>query len=368
MSTVIQSYREIYPDSELVYHPIQANYTEKIQLMLGTGTAPDVFMLDAFWAPSLVRYDTLLPLDQFIESDKEFDLSDFEPTLLEAFQFNGQLYGIPKDYSTSVLFINPEHFDSVGLAAPPANWDELRDYAARLTNHSGSNSSRNRVGLGLSESIEAILPFIWQNGGTLIRDDGSLDVSNRPAIEAIEFLRDLRKEGLAVVPTDVGASWNMEAFGRGDVSMAVSGLWAVNFLKTTFPDTEFKVVPLPVGKRAASIAYVVGYVVPKNAPNPDEAWRLLRFLTDRKGQTDWAKVGLGLPPRRSVAEQLGATDDPVLAEFITAAGHARNWQLGDDQRLLDELQTAMQAIFLIDEPVEVALGRAEVRLEAWQGQ
>ncbi len=366
MQEIVAEFSAANPETNLAYHPIQANYIEKIQLMLGTGTAPDVFMLDAFWAPSLIGYDTLMPLDEFIERDPEFDIGDFEPVLLDAFRRDGRLYGIPKDYSTVALFVNPEMFRKAGLTEPPRNLDELLDYARTLTIDVDGDGVVDQYGLGISESLEAILPFIWQNNGDLVDPDGRLRVDDQKAIDTVEMLRDLRKEGIAVVPTDVGASWNMEAFGRGRVAMAVSGLWAVSFLDTTFADTPYEVAPLKAGTTDSSIAYVVGYVIPKDSTSPDDAWQLLRYLTDKAGQARWAELDIGLPPRRSVVDSTGALQDPAKRVFIEAAANARTWQLGSDQRLLDELQTAMQAVFLVDEPIDAALGRADERLRRWK--
>ena len=97
--TIVERYEQTDDAFSVQYNPIQANYIEKIQLMLGTGTAPDVFMLEAFWAPSLIGYDTLLPLNSFIDSSDDFGIEDFEPALLEAFTEDGMIYVIPKDYS-----------------------------------------------------------------------------------------------------------------------------------------------------------------------------------------------------------------------------------------------------------------------------
>ena len=362
MEAIVDRYRSDYPESRLAYHPIQANYIEKIQLMLGTNTAPDVFMLEAFWAPSLIEYETLMPLDEFIASDATFDIDDFEPSLLEAFRSDGELYGIPKDYSTTALFYNPTMLEAAGLQGPPTTWEELEEYARRLTVTGDQEGAATQHGLAFSESLEAILPFVWQNGGQLVDRQGQIDLADQRAIEAIEFLYRLRQEGLAALPTDLGASWNMEAFGRGRVAMAMSGLWAVNFLDTTFAGTPYRVAPLPKGERGSSMAFVVGYVIPRGTERPEQAWELLRYLTSKEGQGSWSELNLGLSPRQSVIEQSGALEDSIKAVFINAAAESRTWQLGPNQRLLDELQTAMQSVFLTDTPIEEALRRADDRL------
>ena len=362
MHTIVERYNARYSGVGVAYQPIQANYIEKIQLMLGTDTAPDVFMLESFWAPTLINYNTLMPLDDFVDGDLEFDVDDFEPSLLDAFRSDGKLYGLPKDYSTVALFYNPAMLAEEGISDPPTNWAELLDYARRLTKDTDGDGVTDVYGFGVVDSVEFVLPFVWQNGGELVGEDGTVQFDNERAIEAIRFLKQLRDEGLAAAPTDVGASWNMEAYGRQRIAMTISGLWAVNFMKTTFASTPYEIAMIPGGERREAIAYVVGYVIPANTRYPEEAWRFLRYLTSTEGQSEWAELDLGLPPRRSVVQASGMLNDPARAVFIETAAYARTWQLGPNQRLMDELQTAMQAIFLTDAPIRDALQRANERL------
>ena len=119
---------------------------------------------------------------------------------------------------------------------------------------------------------------------------------------------------------------------------------------------------LPVGKSAHSIAYVVGFVMPREALYPEDGWKLLRYLTSREGQIEWSKADIGLPPRKSVVEWIGASEDPVKSLFIESAAIAKPWQLGPNQRLMDEIQTALQAIYITDTPVETALARVKERI------
>ena len=364
---VVAGFEAENPDVTVTYNPIQANYIEKIQLMLGTGTAPDVFMLEAFWAPPLTGYDTLLPLDDFIAADPEFDLGDFEPAMLDAFRRDGKLYGIPKDYSTLVLFYNPEMLAEAGFDRPPETWEELAHYAEKLTLDTNGDGRIDQTGFGLVDGLEYVLPFIWQNGSRLIGEDGEPNLDDPALIETLEYLQTMRRKGHARLPSEIGAAWNMDGMGRERVAMSMSGLWAVNFMDETFADVPYKVAPLPLGKEQASIAYVVGYVIPKNANNPEKAWRLLRYLTSKEGQQSWVELGIGLPPRRSTAEIAGTASDPTLSVFTDSARYARTWQLGDDQQLLDEAQTAMQSIFITDTPVEEALAKLKDRLDIPQG-
>ncbi|MCG8441733.1 MAG: extracellular solute-binding protein, partial [Caulobacterales bacterium] len=221
----------------------------------------------------------------------------------------------------------------------------------------------DRYGLGLDVQLEYLLPFVWQNDGALLDADGALDADNPGMIEALAWVQDLRRRGIVGFSTDVGSAWNMDGFGRERFAMAMSGRWAVNFLADTFPDTPYEIAPLPAGKSRASIAFVVGYSMPADVADPAKAWRLLRHLAGPEGQMDWARSGVALSPRRSIVAAVGQDTDPGTAVFVESAAWARTWQVGADMRLLDEAETAMQAIFLVDTPVEEAIARMRDRLD-----
>ncbi|MEO1232537.1 MAG: ABC transporter substrate-binding protein [Myxococcota bacterium] len=359
--SLVERFEAKHPDLLVSYDPIQANYMEKVQLMLGTGTAPDVFMLDAFWAPTLIEYDVLLPLESYFSATSDVD--DFEPRLVGAFQSEGRTFGLPKDHSPLVLFYNPAMFREVGLEGPPRTWGELRRAAQRLSRDIGGDGRIDTVGFGLVDGLEYVLPFVWQGGGRLIDRQGRIDTSSYGLRKALSFLQELRREGWAKLPSEVGAAWNMDGFGRGRVAMTFSGLWAINFLATTFPDIPYATAPLPRAERADTISYVVGYVAPKATEHPEAAARLLTFLTSREVQASWAREGIGLPSRRSVTEELELIDDPVRSVFVRSSSVARTWQLGSHARAVDETQTTLQAIFIANEDIPEALERLKLRDE-----
>nr|WP_070959309.1 ABC transporter substrate-binding protein [Hyphomonas sp. Mor2] len=351
------------PEILLKYHPIQANYPQKLQLMLGTNTAPEVFMLEAFWAPAMINYEVLAPLDDLVKSDAEFAVDDFEPALLAAFEQDGKLYGIPKDYSTLALFYNPDMLADAGFDRPPATWAELELYAQALSVDLDGDGQTDRYGLGVDPSLEYLLPFVWQNGGEILDEDGKFDAGNPALKDTLTWLQSLKQRGWLGHSTDVGGAWNMDGFGRERFAMALSGNWAVNFMDETFPGTPYEIAELPAGKERASIAYVVGYVMPAQSENTQQAWTLLSYLTSIHGQQRWVERGIALPPRQSIAAKARLEDDPKTAAFVRSAAYARTWQVGSNQRVLDEAETMLQSIFLLDRPVEDALERMANRLE-----
>ncbi|MDJ0707213.1 MAG: extracellular solute-binding protein [Leptolyngbyaceae cyanobacterium MO_188.B28] len=127
LQEVLQDFEALHPHIKVKHEVIAEQYMDVIKTRLIGEAAPDVFYLDVSVAPFLIRKDVLEPLNSYITSD--FNLADFEPSLLNPFIYQGQIYGLPKDYSTLVLFYNKHAFAAASLTEPPQTWEELSHYA-----------------------------------------------------------------------------------------------------------------------------------------------------------------------------------------------------------------------------------------------
>ncbi|MGX1163090.1 xylobiose-binding protein [Arthrobacter sp. SLBN-100] len=103
-----------------------AEYQSKLQTIIDTPTAPDIFFN---WGggsiKSFVDADLVLPLDDFVKEDPQ--LKDaFLPSVFEKAVIDGKAYGIPMRGTQPVmLFNNSKVLADAGIAAPPATWEEL---------------------------------------------------------------------------------------------------------------------------------------------------------------------------------------------------------------------------------------------------
>ena len=126
------------PDIKVRYEPIPVDYLTKIQVMLAAGNAPDVFFVDAVYAPQFMATGALLPLDDFMKKTGT-DPDIYAPALLDAFRYEGKIYGIPKDFNTMVLYYNKALFDRFGVEYPTKDWtwSDLEEAASKLTKTDG---------------------------------------------------------------------------------------------------------------------------------------------------------------------------------------------------------------------------------------
>ena len=362
----LADFREKQPELEFKYEPIPGNYSEKLQLMLGTRTAPDLFFLKGMTAPSYMSFGILAPLDDLIAQTPDFDKEDFYPFALEAFQYKGLQYGLPKDFNPYVLFYNKKLFREAGIDTIPTNWAELEEMATALTKDVDGDKKIDQYGFIVEPSVEMVMPFVYQNGGNFQNPDGSLGITDEPFIEALEFYYGLYQKGIATMAQDEGVAWNGDAFGRGICAMAISGGWLLPFLKDNYPDLEYGIVPLPAGKQRATVAFTTAYATPKDTKFPKEAWQLMNYLVGKEGMTNWTQTGIAMPTRKSVAEANDFHNHPVYKVFMESAEFARPFQVQYSERGFEEVVVAFQAIFFTDKSPRDAMEDIEDQIEKYQ--
>ncbi|MCY6370799.1 ABC transporter substrate-binding protein [Clostridium ganghwense] len=93
------------------------------------------FMIDSGW---------VVPMQNFIDNDKEFDASQLEPNLLGYYSVNNKLYSMPFNSSTPILYYNKTAFKEVGLDPnkPPKTFKEIEEYSKKLVKKDGDKVSQ----------------------------------------------------------------------------------------------------------------------------------------------------------------------------------------------------------------------------------
>jgi len=343
--SLLQSFAKKYPEYKVKFELIPGNYSEKIQLMLGTHSAPQVFYIKDFVAPSYLRYDVLQPLNEYIDRDTSFDIDDFYPQFLNAFKKNGIIYGLPKDFGCFVLFYNEDMFKAAGLSDPPKDWTELEEFSERLTKDINGDGKIDQFGIVIEPSIDKLIPFVFQNNGGFQDTAGNLTLNTPEFMGALKYYYGLYEKGIATIPSEVSMNNTEEVFGRKRAAMVVSGGWFVPQLKDQYKDVNYKVAFLPKGKQMTTIAFTVSYSSPKENSLKEESWNLLSYLTGKEGMKVWTSSGIAMPTRKSVAAQLDYVTHPEYRVFMGSVDFAKVFQVDYNERWYSITQSAMQAIF-----------------------
>jgi multiple sugar transport system substrate-binding protein len=360
LQQVLRQFEATHPRIRVRLDAIADQYMDVMKTRLIGDAAADVFYLDVFEAPFLMRQSVLKPLNEYITP--AFDLGDFAPNLLQAFQVGDRIYGLPKDYSTLALYYNKKAFAAAGLSRPPLTWEELLNYSQRLTRDDNGDGKPEQYGLGILPELPRLLYLMQAYGGRAIDAQGLATFAQEESLRGLNLvLQQYRDERTSVQASDVGSSSGTDMFGRGKVAMVLEGNWAIPFLKDTFPDLEYGTAEIPtVNNRQGTMVFTVAYVMNAKTEHAAEAWELIAYLTGKIGMQQWTSTGFALPTRRSVAEALQLEEDELRSSLVAGVSYGTPWQVGEHSAaILNNFNNQFLSALLGEQPLSQAMKRAE---------
>lgn len=362
LKQVLKDFEAQHPGIRVKYEVIADQYMDVIKTRLIGEAAPDVFYLDAFEAPFLMSQNVLEPLDAYI--NPEFDLADFEETILNSFKYDNYIYGLPKDFSTLTLFYNKQAFAAAGLTSPPTTWDELRAYSKQLTVDTNQDGRIDQYGYGVIPELARQAYKIRAFGGQLVDANGYAAFASEAGVKGLQLVVDqYQKDRTAAQKSDVGTNSGSEMFGQGKVAMVIEGNWAIPYLKETFPQLDFATAEVPtINDKKGTMVFTVAYVMNKQTQHKAEAWELISYLTGKEGMEKWTATGFALPTRKSVAEKLGYDKDPLRSPFLAGVSYAMPWQIGKyPAAIMNNFDNQFISALLGQQPLQQAMQRAQTQ-------
>ena len=229
-TSVIEDYQRKNPGVKINYQKMSAqDYRDKLLARSKNGQGPDLFRFHNTWLPEIK--DVVVPIPQNIMSNSEFEKT-FYKIQQKDLKVGNFYYGIPLTLDGLVLVYNDSLFKQAGIATPPSTWDDLTDSVIKLT----------------------------------VKDtDGQL-VTEPPNNFWDETM-----------PNSV------TAFSQEKVAMIFVPSWEILTIKNSNPDLQLKVVPVPSvpGGSPISIANYWVEGVSRYSKNQLEAWKFLRFLSEK---------------------------------------------------------------------------------------
>ncbi len=349
------------PDILVKYEPITGDYKQALLTSIAAGVEPDIYYVDIFWWLELATNDVLLPIDDLMTSSG-VKKDDFIPTLVDAFTYDGKLYGIAKDFNTLGMFYNKDLFDKAGLEYPTDDWTwtELKEAAAKLTDLGDAN--KPVYGFCTPPDPGRFPAFVFQNGGSVMTDDFmNTTLDSEAAVGAAEFYTSFRAEGTGALPSDLGEGWQGTLFGKGQCAMVYEGGWLIPYLRDQFPGTKYGVVMPPAGpKGEGNLIFTVAWGISSNTKNADAAWKVVEFLTSEASQKTVLESGFALPSRKSLQNSDYLKNNPNSAAIFNGSFNGAQpffWgAVGSDVN--DQMGKALERIFKENQPVAEAMKQA----------
>ncbi len=286
---------------------------QKTILAVQSGGGPDVSRVSFGQTLEYVNLKTLKPLNEYFQGEAGSGL------LGESTVFNGQRMGVVYTPVPNAILYRKDLFAETGLPEP-RTWDEFAKVAAAMTK---GNVYGFGIGLSPAKSLvpNFIQPYIWGAGGKVFNEGcGAWD--NPEGVRSVQFLSDMINKHKAM-PSDVLRLSNddvLDGFRAGRFASVVEeasrastaaaseatkgkvGLWR-------FPsDTNAK------GSPPYIYSWSIG--VTSSTKHPEEAARLVKFMTDSTADHIKAETSGELPAR--AASLNGINFNPANAEVSSA--------------------------------------------------
>ena len=315
------AFEEANPDIKIEYVQIPSSeYYTKTLTMIAGGTPPDVCMLGMDKLGSWVPRGALQDLTPYIE-DTGFDLDVFFPALQEAIKYNGGIYAMPRDATTSVVAYNKALFDQAGVAYPEPGWtrEDFLNTARALVQKDGDHTTV--YGYAFDTFSDGFIDWLYLNDANLINPEANGSGLHLPnAVEVLSFLQGMIEEGTAPAPALTQTfSRASGAFNSGRAAMYVTTVgWANSFCNNE--ELDWDVVPLPLwnaDSEPATRLWVNYWTIPKGAKNAEAAFRFLVFLSGKEGQRIVGETNMGIPGIPEVAYGPAFSEKPGKPENKT---------------------------------------------------
>lgn len=319
-----KQFMEENPDVEIVIQSIPlSEYKTKLLAAVAAGSGPDVAQIRGEAMLELYYYQVIQPFPKTVLSVEKVKEDYIEPTVRNLI-IDGELYGLPTDVQTIVLFYNPVLFEQAGLDPnrPPEDWNELIEYAKKLTKwEEGKMVQSGWAFEGYDRELETMMRCA---GATFWEDEKQTKVKLEPAIiETYEFYKKAIEEHKVYTP-EFGSRWT--GFRQIKEGMVFGhGAMVGSFMVGSHPDLVFRTAPVPkhpeTGKRV-TVLTSWSLSIMEGCKDPEVAAKWLLYITSEDAQRKWLEETGELPSLKVVANDPKYINDPLLGAVVDSLNYA----------------------------------------------
>lgn len=249
------------------------------------------FMIDSGW---------IIPMQELIDADN-YDISQIEPNIAAYYSVDGQLYSMPFNSSTPIMYINRDAFIEAGLDPdnPPKNFDEIIAACEKLVKKD-ENGNITRYGFGMGNYGwffeqwvgKMGLHYVDQGNGREAPATKVVFDENGAALQILSTWDKLIKEGY-ITYLNRGNDDAKSAFITGNIAMVLESTAALKSLLVNV-DNRFEIgtayFPSINADDAGGVSIGGGSLWAIN--NGDDAkraasWEFIKFMISPEQQAYW---------------------------------------------------------------------------------
>lgn len=307
----------------------KADYGEWLAERLLSGQEPDVFLIPREDFDNYASKEAVLPLNNLIEADSDFDTTLYYPVSLQSGQLGSTFYALPLESVPTLMFVNKTMLKDyqIPLPSPTWTWQDFYSICQQTTQDTNGDGKLDTFGA---------YGYTWQqaaldNNVLLFQTDDNNRIAHfeGPDLEsAIHFIRSLQELNQGYRPTardfDLGhIAFRPLTFAEYRTYQPYP--WRVK----KYSSFDWDVVPFPAGPAGQNLSHVDTMLmgISRHSKNPQLAWELLKtFSYNQDVQKLILTHSLGLPVRndilteadsqKSFQQSMGATNQNLTLSAI----------------------------------------------------
>lgn len=307
----------------------KADYGEWLAERLLSGQEPDVFLIPREDFDNYASKEAVLPLNNLMEADNDFDTTLYYPVSLQAGQLGSTFYALPLESVPTLMFVNKTMLRDyqIPLPSPTWTWQDFYRICQQTTKDTNGDGKLDTFGA---------YGYTWQqaaldNNVLLFQTDGNNRIALFEGLDleaAIHFVRSLQELNQGYRPTvrdfDLGhIAFRPLTFAEYRTYQPYP--WRVK----KYSSFDWDVVPFPAGPAGQNLSHVDTMLmgISRHSKNPQLAWELLKtFSYNQDVQKLILTNSLGLPVRndilteadsqKSFQQSMGATNQNLTLSSI----------------------------------------------------
>jgi multiple sugar transport system substrate-binding protein len=275
------------------------------------GDSPyDLVNLDVTWTPKFAAAGWLKDLTDLIPSS---ELAKFLPNDIKGGQYKGRLYRLPYRTDIAMLYYRKDLLDQAGLK-PPETFAELIQASKTIQAKNGAAWGFVWQGRQYEGLSTVFLEVLEGSGGFWVNPQtNEVGLDQPPAIEALKFLISTVQQGIS--PPGVNTYIEEDTrrlYQNGAAVFMRNWPYAWDLLNAKDSPVRGKVGIKPMvhatNQQGSGTLGGWGWGISSTSRHPDQAWKLVQYLTSADVQRKLVIAGAYLPSRRSLY------DDPELRQ------------------------------------------------------
>ncbi|MBN1312704.1 MAG: extracellular solute-binding protein [Anaerolineae bacterium] len=322
MNDLVKQFTDENPDIAVESLQGIGDFIQKMQAASISDTAPEVVLMRHTYLGPFALKNMLSPIEPSEMESAGIVAEDYDPTVWNFTQFEGQQYTIPMDVHCIGLYYNTKLLADVGFNEAPKTTDEWLEAVTEVA------KKDDLVGYGtfaLGAGAQQYLTWFWYGvqrcfGGEMLSADGTKAAFNTPeGIAAAQWMVDMQQKGN---PENADAAGLLRS-GQG--ATFADGTWGVSLYfdeerSSAAPDVEAAVTPVYDLNNPAVWGQSHQFAIPaRSNPDPELREATFKFINwMSEHSVDWAKAGQ-IPAHNASREEALSSDDLYLQKLAVYA-------------------------------------------------